>query len=402
MKIAIFHNLPSGGGKRSLYEWTRRLAATHTMDVFSLNTADHNFCDIRPYATQHRIYDFSPRNLFRSPFGRLNQFQRWRDLGDLESLNRRIAEDINAGGYDVFFVHTCQYTFIPSVLRYVDVPSVYYLHEPFGPGFVRHFERPYLPTQNWRDTFNRVDPLIRLYQGRLAAIQERSVHKTTRLLANSKFTRDCMQAEYGVKPELSPLGVDLSDFRPDRNSQGEDFIVSVGEMSPRKGFDFIVKSLGTIPERERPKLELACNSVIQEELAYVKGLAQQTGVCLEVHVGLGVDELRGLYGRARLCVYAPVKEPFGLVPLEAMACGTPVVAVREGGVAESVIHGQTGLLTDRDPEQFGNAIRALISDRELAQLYGKNARDRVLDSWTWEKSTAVLSAQLIECSNLGA
>lgn len=400
MKIAVFHNIPSGGAKRALFEWTRRLAGKHEIDVYSLATADNAFCDIRPFATQHHIYEFAPRGLFNSPFGRLNQFQRWRDLGDLERVNRRIAEQINRGGYDVLFANTCMYTFIPSLLQYVKIPSVYYLHEPFGSGFYRSFERPYLKKGGWRESLNQLDPLIRLYQGRLTSIQKRSVRGTVRLLSNSNFTRERIRQEFGVDAAFSPYGVDLTGFHPVEGSRCEDYVVSVGEMSPRKGFDFVVKSLAAIPAEQRPPLKLACNMVHADELAYIKNLAEHNGVQLDVLVGVNVDGLRDLYNRARLCVYAPVMEPFGLVPLEAMACGTPVVGVREGGVQESVIHEQTGLLVERDAGQFGAAVQHLLADPDLAETYGRNGREHVLQNWTWGNSVSILESHLADCAGM--
>lgn len=401
MKIAIFHNIPSGGAKRALFEWTRRLANEHSLDVYSLETADHAFCDIRPYTSQHNVYNFAPRGLFKSPLGRLNQFQRWRDLGDLERLHRRIAGQINRGGYDVLFANTCMYTFIPALLQYVVIPSVYYLHEPFGSGFFRRFERPCLGKGGWREKLNGFDPLISLYQHRLASIQKWSVRRTTRLLSNSHFTRERIQREFGVDAEFSPCGVDLSGFHTVDSSLRGEYVVSVGEMSPRKGFDFIVESLGKIPADQRPLLKLACNMVHADELAYVNDLAERNGVHLDVLVGLDVDRLRDLYNRARLCIYAPVMEPFGLVPLEAMACGTPVIGVREGGVPESVIHEQTGLLVTRDSRQFGEAIQYMLANPELVEAYGRNGREHVLKHWTWERSVSILESHLVDCAGLG-
>jgi len=400
VRIALFHNLPSGGAKRAVHEWMRRLSAKHVIDVYTISTADHEFCDIRPFASGHRVFEFSPRGLYKSPLGRLNQFQRWRDLGDLKELNRRIAEQINRGGYDVLFANTCMYTFIPALVQYVEIPSVYYLHEPFGSGFYRTFERPYLKVDDWRERLNRLDPLIGLYQGRLASIQKRSVRKTTRLLSNSRFTGERIGQEFGVDAEFSPYGVDLNGFHLVGDARREDYVVSVGEMSPRKGFDFIVKSLGTIPAGQRPPLKLACNMVHKDELAYIKGLAEHNGVQLEVLVGMNVDGLRELYNRARLCVYAPVMEPFGLVPLEAMACGTPVVGVREGGVQESVLHEQTGLLVERDAQKFGAAVQCLLADTELAETYGRNGRAHVAGNWTWENSVSILESHLADCAGV--
>jgi glycosyltransferase involved in cell wall biosynthesis len=401
MRVAIYHNLPSGGAKRAVYEWICRLTNAHSIDLYSLSTANHDFCDIRPYCSQHTIFDFTPRDLYKSPFGRLNQFQRWRDLGDLDRLNQSIAEKINEGGYDLLFANTCMFTFIPALLQYIEIPSVYYFHEPFGSGFYRSLERPYLNKDSWRENLNHFDPLIKLYQGRLASMQKRSVRVTTQLLSNSNFTRDRIQQEFGLDATFSPYGVDLNGFHPVAGSQREDYVMSVGEMSPRKGFDFVVKSLGTIPTEQRPLLKLACNMVYEDELAFIKELAERNKVQLEVLVGVNVDGLRDLYSRARLCVYAPVMEPFGLVPLEAMACGTPVVGVREGGVQESVIHKQTGLLVARDVEKFGSSIQHLLANPELADKYGRSGHEHVLKNWTWEKSVSILNSHLADCTGWG-
>jgi len=400
MKIAVFHNIPSGGAKRALFEWVRRLSDKHRLDVYSLETADHSFCDLRPYVSEYKIYRFAPRRIFKSPFGRFNHYQRWRDLGDLEQLNHTIAGQINQGKYDVVFANTCMFTFIPALLQFIKIPSVYYLHEPFGLGFYRRFERPYLKKSSWREQLNNVDPLIRLYQGRMTSIQKRSVQRTTRLLSNSIFTSDRIQNEFGVDAEFSPYGVDLDGFYPLDGSQRENFVVSVGEMSPRKGFDFVVESLGMIPTPKRPSLKLVCNMVQEDEMVYIRDLAKQNGVQLDVLVNMDVNGLRDLYNRARLCLYAPVMEPFGLVPLESMACGTPVVGVREGGVQESVIHEQTGLLVTRDAQEFGAAIQYLFANPELAETYGQNGRKHVLKNWTWDRSVSILSSHLADCAGV--
>lgn len=397
MRIALYHNLPSGGAKRAVYEWIQRMAGRHSIDVFSLSTADHGFCDIRPFVSQYKIYEFFPRDLFKSPFGRLNQFRRWQDLGDLDKLNRRIAMHINAGRYDVLFAHTCMFSFIPAVLAHTEIPSVYYLHEPFGRGFVRDFDRPYLSKTKWRESVNRFDPFIWLYKYRLGLLQAGSVTKTGLFLSNSQFTRKHIRAEYRVDAPNSPYGVSVNGFQPVEGLSRGDYVVSVGEMSPRKGFDFVVESLAEIPMHQRPALKLACNTINSDELNYIKSIAERSDVDLEVLSHLGVKELRHLYSKARLCVYAPVMEPFGLVPLEAMACGTPVVGVREGGVPESIIHEHTGLLVERDAKNFGAAIKFMLENPSLAETYGRNGRDHVRQHWTWERSVSVLESHLEAC-----
>ena len=399
MHIALFHNAPSGGAKRAVYEWTCRLAQNHQIDVYTLSSANHDFCDIRPFVQNHYVFEFTTHRLFNSPWGRLNQFQRWRDLGQLTKIGYQLAAQINSGGYDVLFANSCAMTSIPPLLQYIEIPSLYYLHEPFGRGFFRQIKRPYLSNDHhWRGIVDRFDPFIRMYFRRLGSIQRKSIQNTKRLLANSQFTRERIYSEFGTDAVFSPYGVNLDGFQILGNSSRANYVLSVGEMSPRKGFDFVIESLAEIPADRRPALKLACNMVNQHELGYVKRLAERSGVDLEVFFNLGVAELRLLYNQARICVYAPVMEPFGLVPLEAMACGTPVVGVCEGGVPESIVHEYTGLIVERDAEKFGAAIWYLLTNPDLAEAYGRNGRQHVLKNWTWETSVSVLSSHLAACA----
>jgi glycosyltransferase involved in cell wall biosynthesis len=96
-------------------------------------------------------------------------------------------------------------------------------------------------------------------------------------------------------------------------------------------------------------------------------------------------ELLNLYSRAKCMAYAPIREPFGLVPLEAMAAGTPVVAVNEGGVQETIIDGISGLVTDRNPEAFGEAIQKIVSNPDYAESLGESAHHYVVEKWSWDQ-----------------
>jgi len=69
-----------------------------------------------------------------------------------------------------------------------------------------------------------------------------------------------------------------------------------------------------------------------------------------------------------------------------MACGKPVVGVDEGGVKETIVNQYTGLLVERDPRKFGEAIQLLLEDPTLIDQYGKNGRKHTLENWSWEKS----------------
>jgi glycosyltransferase involved in cell wall biosynthesis len=84
-----------------------------------------------------------------------------------------------------------------------------------------------------------------------------------------------------------------------------------------------------------------------------------------------------------------------------MACGTPVVGVNEGGVKESVVHEQTGLLVDRDADRFADAIKKLILNPRLAKAYGQSGRKHVQENWTWAQSTSKVEQHLQACAAAG-
>jgi glycosyltransferase involved in cell wall biosynthesis len=171
-------------------------------------------------------------------------------------------------------------------------------------------------------------------------------------------------------------------------------VLSVGALTPNKGFDFIIQGLGQVAANLRPKLVIVSNYQEPAERVYLEQLAQRHQVQLMLRTLVPNEELVRLYNVAKMVVYAPILEPFGLVPLEAMACGTPVVAVREGGVHESVMDERTGLLVERNAQAFALAVERLLQDHELAVRLGRQARDYTLAEWTWDQSIQKLEAQL--------
>src|SRR2546428_559787 len=97
-------------------------------------------------------------------------------------------------------------------------------------------------------------------------------------------------------------------------------------------------------------------------------------------------DLVSLYNEAAVFACSSIYEPFGIINLEAMACETPVVATRVGGIKEVVVDGETGLLVPPgDPVRLGKAITKVIEDPKLAARMGKAGRKRVLQHFTWDR-----------------
>lgn len=394
MRIAVYHNLSSGGAKRALLEMTKRLATRHEISVYTLSTADHDFCDLRPFSTRHVVIPFRTLPLARRPFGRLNQGIRTADLLRLESIQRRIAAQIDGGGYDVVFVHNCRFSQSPGLLKFLRTPSVYYCQEP--PRLIHEppISRPYHRYSPIQRVGNLVDPFPMFYRGTLARLDRANVHAATRILVNSHYSRETVYRTYGMFAQVGRLGVDSSLFYP-QWLERQPYVLSVGALTPAKGFDWLIRSLGLMGATERPALTIISNAVNPPELDFLQTLALSERVTVDFRAGVTDSELTRAYNQALLTLYAPVMEPFGFVPLESMACGTPVVGVNEAGVRESVRHNETGLLVEREPAAFARAITDLLADQDRREELGRRGRDYVERAWSWKQSVQAIERHLI-------
>jgi glycosyltransferase involved in cell wall biosynthesis len=240
---------------------------------------------------------------------------------------------------------------------------------------------------------NLVDPFPVVYRRVLRQTDKRNVQAASLVLVNSAYSRESLYRTYGLFAQINYLGVDAEQFRA-CDLEDADFVVTVGALTPRKGFDLIIRSLALLQTRERPRLVVVSNYAEPQEKEYLSALANHLAVNVTFRSNVRDEELVDLYNRARLTVYAPIMEPFGFVPLESMACGTAVVAVNEAGIRETVKHGSTGLLTEREPEHFSHAIRALLRDHTRRRLYGKQARAYVAAEWSWERSVSGIEQHL--------
>jgi len=394
MHIAAYHNLMSGGAKRALFETIRRLAEGHAIDVFTLSSAEHAFCDLRPFVHQYRVFDFEALPLVPSPFGALNHGVRAADILRLRPSQRLIAAEIDAGGYDVAFIYSSdRFTNGPILLQHLETPSVCYCNDPLRVLYDPPIMRPYSQLSGVRNVVDRLNVLRWLYRARLRREDRRSLLAASVLLVNSYFTRETVYRGYAIQPRVCYLGVDTQVFRRE-TALREDYVLSVGAVNPIKGYDFIIRSLALVPADIRPPLIIVGNFSVPEERDYLLNLARASYVQVEFRVMVRTSELVHLYSRARITLYAPVLEPFGFVPLESMACGTPVIGVAEGGVRETIRHGDTGFLTDRDPEKFASAVQVLLTDPAFADQMGAKGPDYVRTEWTWTESVRGIEAAL--------
>jgi glycosyltransferase involved in cell wall biosynthesis len=383
MRIAVYHDLPSGGAKRALREQVKGLRALgHVVDVFVPSTADERFLPLTEVASAVQVIDRpAPPDRERALEGSFSPLVPLRWLAYLATVwrtERVAAEQIDQNDYDVVLVAASQFTQAPWILRYLRTPTVYYCQEPLRAAYEPRIAPPAVRFAI-RHTLGRVD--------------RANTRAATTVLVNSWFSAERIRTIYGVPARVNYLGVDSQHFRP-LDVAASDHLLTVAAMHPLKGIDFLIESLGSIPAEKRPPLRVVSDRAREAERARVEAAARRYGVRLDLRLRVDEEELVRLYNEARLVVYAPYQEPFGFVPLEAMACARPVLGVREGGIPETVVEGETGFLADRDAQAFGHRIVELLTDIEGADAVGKNAANTVRGRWSWSRSVSELAELL--------
>jgi D-inositol-3-phosphate glycosyltransferase len=194
-----------------------------------------------------------------------------------------------------------------------------------------------------------------------------------------------------------PCGVDLERFAPDGPAEPRDGapqrIVAACRLVERKGIGDVVRALADVPGAELHVAGGPDASALgaDAEARRLRALAEELGVGerLLLRGRVGRDAMPALLRSADVVVCAPWYEPFGIVPLEAMACGVPVVATAVGGQIDSVVHGLTGLhVPPRDPEALAAALRELLADPARRGEYGRAGRRRAQRRFGWDRIAA--------------
>lgn len=374
MKIALYHNLPTGGARRVAYEHARRLAADgHELRVYEPASAERSLLDLAEVAETVRVPFAWPQGRYR----RLLAYSR------LRAMQQGLAREIDAAGFDVLYVHHCAHETAPSILRHALTPSVYFCQEPARWAF----EAPLMAEGESQHT----DFLTSLRKRHQIASERTNALAATVVLANSSYSCESILRAHGRAATRCTLGVDSDFFTPCEGPR-EDFVLSVGGFAPHKGFRFLLRALSAMPEAQRPELVLAGDRGLPGEVEALEKLATEQGVRLRALGRVTEDQLRDLYRRARVFVYAPYLEPLGLAPLEAMACGTAVLGVREGGVRETVVDGVNGRLAERDEGEFARVLAEMLADPAALEEMGQQGREWVRQQWTWDQSVREVTA----------
>lgn len=209
------------------------------------------------------------------------------------------------------------------------------------------------------------------------------------IIANSLFTASRATEVYGRCDAVVYPGVDLGTFAPVARKQP--YFVSVARLTKFKRIDLVLEAIAILRQRHGLKVEYWVIGDGEERSSLE---ASVTRLDLSESVRflgrLNDADLARVVASAQAVVVAATDEPFGLVPIEAMAAGTAVIASDSGGPRETVIEGKTGLLFDAgDAESLARRLKEFIFDFDANRM-GADARSYVKDRFAWSSAAAAL------------
>jgi hypothetical protein len=254
------------------------------------------------------------------------------------------------------------------------------------------------------------------------AVEREVVAQVDRLIAQCPAEHAELVDEYDADPgkvSIIPSAVNTARFHPVPRADalrylglpddGTPTVVYVGRMLPRKDVRNLIHAAARLVHGRGMPLrvllvggEQGAGTPHGDEVAVLGQLAGELGIAAQT-IFFGKrqpDELRYFYSAGDVAVSTPWYEPYGLTPLEAMACGRPIVVSAVGGLTFTVQDGLTGLhVPPRDPERLADALHTLLTQPHRRQLMGRAALGRVQREFTWATTahrTAALYEALLE------
>jgi D-inositol-3-phosphate glycosyltransferase len=276
-------------------------------------------------------------------------------------------------------------------------------------------------------TFHALGCVRKIHQGtndkfpsQRIEIEKMIVREADLIIAECPQDKDDLIKYYDAPTEkinIVPCGFNPQEFYPiDRsvarmvlNIQTSDFVIlQLGRMVPRKGVDNVIRALGRVKKTNLPARLIIVGGETDDvderdpEISRLKRIVSEENVeDLVSFAGRKKrDVLKYYYAAADVFVTTPWYEPFGITPLESMACGTPVIGSNVGGIKYSVEDGKTGfLIPPNDPDALAAKLFELLSDVDLLEKMKSNCTRRVNFHFTWAKianKMAALYARVIE------
>lgn len=324
-ELFIYNNLPKSGGARELF----RENIIFLRSRFLVNTIPNE--------------TFNPRNLLSYLYSCIieNPIHQIR-------LSKKYK---NRNGIYIFYQSWLSKSNL--LMRLIDSKKIYICHDVMR----EYYDDDHIKIQSTKERFINLLrlPIKYLDQYNLGA-------SNLTIIANSQYSKKLIDNVYQVKTTVVYPGVDTAYFKP-VNDIKKNQILSVGSINKLKGYDFLIRVISKVNQIIRPDLILIGNGGDSEYVNKLKNMASDLHVNLKILNNISRKILKTTYNQSKIFMYSPVSEPFGIVVLEAMASGLPIVAYKDGGGYSEILSNKNGYIIDgKDENVWASYILKLLTD----------------------------------------
>ncbi len=356
-----------GGGEKVVLKVAQRYGA-------KIYTAEYNPKTTFPEFKDLDVEVIGSKSLANAlPYGRVMQGLKY----GLSFHGYRIRDD-----YDVINAHMAPSHWIRNRNERV----VWYCHTPLRDVYDLYGFRLSLKKPHQRPVY--------MLGARAVRLMDRGVVKRIEyIFANSANTRSRVAEYYGRGSEVLNGGVDYGLYGNEGDGR---YFFYPSRISPNKRQEYAIRAFAAF-KRRRKGYRLVIAGPVSKDRQFssyyqdvVRPLARKVGD-VEILGGVPDARYRRLLSRATAVLYPPMNEDYGLVPLEAMASGKPVIAVNEGGPTETIVDGETGFLVNGEAEMAERML--YVSEHDMSKM-GRSGMRRVRDMYSWKRFFKVFDARI--------
>jgi glycosyltransferase involved in cell wall biosynthesis len=276
------------------------------------------------------------------------------------------------------------------------------VHVQGGPGGVLLFKKPAVPLVYTAHHLysQQYEFLHKPVYAFLKHLEKVGYLRSDRIVAVSSTTRDSLVQKYNIpesKIEIIPDGVDFTDFKPLILEKIPDSVLYVGRLCERKGIRYLIEAISIIKRKKQDiKLYIVGTGALEGELRKMV-TDYSLNDTISLLGGVSQEELVKWYNHAEVFVLPSLFEGFGIVCIEAMACGTPVIGTDVPGIIDIIENQKTGsLVSSRNAEKLAGAIEQLLTNKDLRLRLGQAGRDKALRNYSWDDITKKIAQLYVE------
>lgn len=265
-----------------------------------------------------------------------------------------------------------------------DVRCTWFCHEPSA----------FIHIESWRNAIT--SPIKRtianLMAPALAVVDKKLVTFADELFVNSEYSKKIVRDFYKRDGIVIYPGVNSDISEPILFENKENRILTVGRLSKFKNIDIAINAFSKIEKKETSLYVIGDG----EEKSNLINLTKKLGVSEKVKFFTDISdkEIAEHYAKAKLFILASKNEPFGLVSIEAMANGTPVIADASGGPNETILDNKTGRVIDCTIENLKMTIDELLKDEEKLKQYSIDAALHIKNNFSWEAAAEKIKKEI--------